>query len=71
MKIQERILIYLNKFLLSLFLSHNLKSTTVLYKNENFPKIAVFVKIILKMQSKKNLKEYLYINKILVIRIYK
>ena len=34
----ERIFIYQKKFLLSLFLSHNPKSTTVIYKNENFPK---------------------------------
>ena len=40
----ERIIIYQKCFLSSLFLSHNLKSTTVLYKNEKFPKIAGFVK---------------------------
>ena len=50
MKNSERILIYHKKLLLSLFLSHNPKSTIVLYKNKNFPKIAAFVKIIEKMQ---------------------
>ena len=59
MKNSERILIYQNKLLLFLFLSHNPKSTTFLYKNENFSKIAAFVKIILKMQSKKNSKRIL------------
>ena len=50
MKNSERILIYHKKFLLSLFISHNPKSTTVLYRNKNFSKIAAFLKIIEKMQ---------------------
>ena len=50
MKNYERILIYQNKLFLYLLLSHNSKSTIVLYKNKNFPKIVTFVKIIEKMQ---------------------
>ena len=39
MKNSERILIYKKNFLLTLFISHNPKSTIVLYKNEKYPKI--------------------------------
>ena len=64
-KNSERILFYQNKFLLSLFLSHNPKSITVLYKNENFPKYQLLKKNYFKnaIYERKNLKEYLYINK--------
>ena len=42
----ERILIYEKKFYLSEFLSHNPKSTIVLYRNKNFSKIAASVKLL-------------------------
>ena len=48
MKNSEKILIYQQKFLLLLLLSHKPKSTIVLYRNKNFSKIAAFLKIIKK-----------------------
>ena len=48
MKNSEKILNYPQIFLLSEFLNNKRKSTVFLKKNENFPKIAVFKKIISK-----------------------
>ena len=58
------ILIYQQKFLLSLFLNHNLKSTIFFNKNENFP-IIDFLRILLKKYNVfiKKLKYYSSINK--------
>ena len=50
-KNSKRILIYRDKFLLSLFLSHNLKSTIVLHKNEIFRKTEVLKRILIYQQK--------------------
>ena len=41
-----RMTIYQQKLLLTYFQNKNFKSTIFLYKNDNFPKIAIFRKLI-------------------------
>ena len=55
-------LIYQQKFLLSLYLNHDPKYTISFYKNDNFPKLEFFYFKNTTYESK-NLREYSSINK--------